>query len=85
MDRASLECGAVAIERARSKLAQVGLSGFENRLPRALFGGQQQRVALGRYGTDAACLAVQRITFRSRCPPARYVRDEIRTLQQSQA
>ncbi len=35
-------------ERTRSVLAQVGLSGMENRLPRELSGGQQQRVAVAR-------------------------------------
>ena len=35
-------------ERTRTVLAQVGLSGMENRLPRELSGGQQQRVAVAR-------------------------------------
>jgi putative ABC transport system ATP-binding protein len=35
-------------EMARSALAEVGLSGLENRLPSALSGGQRQRVAVAR-------------------------------------
>ncbi|WP_176084783.1 ABC transporter ATP-binding protein [Martelella sp. HB161492] len=37
-----------AAARARQALAQVRLSGFEERMPAALSGGQQQRVALAR-------------------------------------
>jgi polar amino acid transport system ATP-binding protein len=39
---------AVATERARALLAQVGLSGREDSYPRQLSGGQQQRVAIAR-------------------------------------
>ena len=37
-----------AHQRARSALAQVGLEGFDKRLPSELSGGQQQRVAVAR-------------------------------------
>ncbi|WP_454854784.1 ABC transporter ATP-binding protein [Rhizobium binxianense] len=40
--------GAEAEEKISKILAQVGLTGFEDRLPSTLSGGQQQRVALAR-------------------------------------
>lgn len=39
---------AEATKQAREALEQVGLAGFENRLPKELSGGQQQRVAVAR-------------------------------------
>lgn len=37
-----------AIEEGKKLLAEVGLSGFENRYPSELSGGQQQRVSIAR-------------------------------------
>ncbi|MEO8714242.1 MAG: ABC transporter ATP-binding protein [Acetobacteraceae bacterium] len=72
-----------AVEQAASKLALLGLSGFEKRLPSELSGGQQQRVAVAR----AIVLEPQVLLFDEPLSNLdaklrRRVRDEIRALQQ---
>ena len=70
-------------ERAKAAMASVGLSGFDDRLPRELAGGQQQRITLAR----ALVLELAVMLFdepllnldaRLRCS----MHEEIRSLQQ---
>ena len=75
---------AAARERAREKLALVGLAGFDERFPSELSGGQQQRVAVAR----AVVLEPQVLLFDEPLSNLdaklrRRVRDDIRDLQRA--
>jgi len=73
-----------AIEQARTKLALVGLTGLEGRLPSELSGGQQQRVALARAMVlEPKVLLFDEPLSNLDARLRRRVRDEIRGLQQS--
>ena len=75
-----------AREMARAKLAMLGLSDFEARLPSELSGGQQQRVAVARsLVLEPAVLLFDEPLSNLDAKLRRRVREEIRELQQSLA
>ncbi|HTP48231.1 MAG TPA: ABC transporter ATP-binding protein [Casimicrobiaceae bacterium] len=77
---------AKARELARTKLAMLGLSGLEARLPSELSGGQQQRVAVARsLVLEPAVLLFDEPLSNLDAKLRRRVRQEIRELQQSLA
>ncbi len=82
--RASGMRQAAAKEIAAEKLRQVGLSGFERRLPSELSGGQQQRVAVARaIVLEPKVLLFDEPLSNLDTKLRRHVRDEIRELQQT--
>jgi iron(III) transport system ATP-binding protein len=75
-----------ARELAQAKLAMLGLSGLEHRLPSELSGGQQQRVAVARsLVLEPAVLLFDEPLSNLDAKLRRRVREEIRELQQSLA
>ncbi len=75
---------AKALEMARAKLAMLGLSDFEARLPSELSGGQQQRVAVARsLVLEPAVLLFDEPLSNLDAKLRRRVREEIRELQQA--
>jgi len=77
---------AQARELARAKLAMLGLTGLEERLPSELSGGQQQRVAVARsLVLEPAVLLFDEPLSNLDAKLRRRVRQEIRELQQSLA
>jgi len=77
---------AKASELAHSKLAMLGLTGLEHRLPSELSGGQQQRVAVARsLVLEPAVLLFDEPLSNLDAKLRRRVRQEIRELQQSLA
>ncbi len=73
-----------AREVAHAKLAMLGLSGLENRLPSELSGGQQQRVAVARsLVLEPAVLLFDEPLSNLDAKLRRRVRQEIRELQQA--
>ena len=77
---------AKARELAHAKLAMLGLTGLEQRLPAELSGGQQQRVAVARsLVLEPAVLLFDEPLSNLDAKLRRRVRQEIRELQQSLA
>jgi iron(III) transport system ATP-binding protein len=75
--------GAEATERAHVALENVGLKGFDNRLPSELSGGQQQRVAVARaLVLEPSVLLFDEPLSNLDARLRRSMRDEIRSLQQ---
>jgi iron(III) transport system ATP-binding protein len=73
-----------AREMALQKLAMIGLTGLEGRLPSELSGGQQQRVAVARsLVLEPAVLLFDEPLSNLDAKLRRRVREEIRELQQS--
>ena len=74
---------AQALSRAHDALTNVGLVGFDQRLPSELSGGQQQRVALARaLVLEPAVLLFDEPLSNLDARLRRAMREEIRTLQQ---
>jgi len=72
-----------ACDRAREALKNVGLVGFDDRLPSELSGGQQQRVALARaLVLEPAVLLFDEPLSNLDAQLRRAMREEIRNLQQ---
>ena len=82
--RASGMRKARAVELAQAKLALVGLTGYDARLPSELSGGQQQRVAVARaIVLEPKVLLFDEPLSNLDAKLRRRVRDEIREIQQS--